>query len=401
MTGPVRLCKGLNDTQNSGVRPHVCIITFAYPQPSETFIKNHVKALHARVVAEDILDKEMTYHVSAGFPFIRNASGTARIFQYMRRHWLGGERYECTPYARQQLGEILSAERPDVILVEFGHLAAAILPVLHSFHIPFLVHFHGMDLSICWQNKKYRRQLAELSESASFLIVVNRVVQAHRLEMIGCPREKIRCIPCGAIVESDESVKDQKDRDEKHILCVSRLTKKKGLPFTLKAFQSVVARDPEARLTIIGDGPESAKCVRFIKKHGLESCVRMLGTQPHDVVLKEMYRASIFAQHSITTRAGDEEGWPVSIAEAQGTGLPVVSTRSGGIPENVVDGVTGFLVDEKDWRSMADRLMILLRDNDLRNRMGEAARRHIMVNGNAKVQGEKLRQLVFSCVSAE
>jgi glycosyltransferase involved in cell wall biosynthesis len=86
-----------------------------------------------------------------------------------------------------------------------------------------------------------------------------------------------------------------------------------------------------------------------------------------------MRDADMFLQHSITDPAtGDEEGLPVAVLEAMANALPVVATRHAGIPEAVLEGATGYLVDEGDTASMADRIVALARDADRRRNMGRA-----------------------------
>ena len=86
--------------------------------------------------------------------------------------------------------------------------------------------------------------------------------------------------------------------------------------------------------------------------------------------------ADVFCQHSVRDpETGDEEGLPIAILEAMAHGLPVVATRHAGIPDAVVDGETGFLVDERDVSAMAERLERLARDPALRRAMGAAGRR--------------------------
>jgi glycosyltransferase involved in cell wall biosynthesis len=89
-------------------------------------------------------------------------------------------------------------------------------------------------------------------------------------------------------------------------------------------------------------------------------------------VQRLLSEADIFLQHSMTDpQTGDEEGLPVAILEAMAHGLPVVSTRHAGIPEAILDGVTGYLVNEGESALMAECLVTLARDVDLRQRMGE------------------------------
>src|SRR4030095_662225 len=85
-------------------------------------------------------------------------------------------------------------------------------------------------------------------------------------------------------------------------------------------------------------------------------------------------------QHSVVAPSGDCEGTPVSILEAGATGLPVVSTRHAGIPDVVIEGDTGFLVDEGDVAGMARHMIQIARNPRLADTMGRAARKHIEQN---------------------
>ena len=86
----------------------------------------------------------------------------------------------------------------------------------------------------------------------------------------------------------------------------------------------------------------------------------------------------VYAQHSVTGPNGDTEGFAISLAEAALHGLPVVSTVHNGITENVLDGVTGFLVPEHDYEAMAEKIIYLIQNPDKAEYMGKAGKQHIM-----------------------
>jgi len=110
---------------------------------------------------------------------------------------------------------------------------------------------------------------------------------------------------------------------------------------------------------------------------GMEGAVALQGTRPHADVAAAMRGARAFVQHSVRAGDGDCEGSPVAVAEAGAAGLPAVATRHAGIPETVLDGVTGLLVEERDVDGMADRMIELARDPALAARLGRAARERI------------------------
>jgi glycosyltransferase involved in cell wall biosynthesis len=160
----------------------------------------------------------------------------------------------------------------------------------------------------------------------------------------------------------------------KHFLSVGRLVEKKGGILTLVAFHQVLQKHPDATLTIIGDGPFGEIYRQYCRGVGLLDSVNFLGAQPHEVVAKEMAKARCFVQHSVTSENNDHEGTPVAIIEAQVSGLPVVATTHAGIPEAVIDGKTGFLVEEFDVDSMAARMSDFAANTYLAESFGKEAR---------------------------
>jgi glycosyltransferase involved in cell wall biosynthesis len=112
-----------------------------------------------------------------------------------------------------------------------------------------------------------------------------------------------------------------------------------------------------------------------VRQLGLQHSVQFPGVLSPDAVAQEMRRARVFVQHSRTAEDGDEEGCPVSVMEAQLCGLPVVSTRHGGIPDVVVDQQTGRLVEEGDRLGMAEAMALLADRPDLAGAWGAAGQR--------------------------
>jgi glycosyltransferase involved in cell wall biosynthesis len=155
------------------------------------------------------------------------------------------------------------------------------------------------------------------------------------------------------------------------------MVEKKAPHLTIQAFAAARRRHPAARLRIIGYGPLMDACRSLVRTLDLADAVTFLGPQPPDVVRAEMRAARGFVQHSVQAASGDCEGLPVGILEAAASGLPVVATRHAGIPEAVLDGDTGILVDEKDVDAMALAMERILDDAGLAARMGRRGQAHV------------------------
>ena len=140
------------------------------------------------------------------------------------------------------------------------------------------------------------------------------------------------------------------------LVTVARLVPKKGIEDAIRAVAALAPKYPTLSFHIVGDGPQRSGCQTLIEELGVQNQIRLLGQQPAEGVKHALKSADIFVAPSYTASDGDIEGIPVAIMEAMASGLPVVSTNHSGIPELVMDGVTGCLVAERDVTNIAARL---------------------------------------------
>ena len=164
----------------------------------------------------------------------------------------------------------------------------------------------------------------------------------------------------------------------------------------MRAFASIAVKHPSVTLLQVGQGALTAKLQTLTKQLGIDKRVRFLGAQPHKTVLQLMQKAEIFALPSQIAKSGECEGLPIVILEASACGVPVVSTYHSGIPEAVIDGETGFLVSEKDHKSLAEKLDMLLRDRALGKKMGQQGRELINERFDIRKQTSKLEAIYDS-----
>jgi glycosyltransferase involved in cell wall biosynthesis len=145
---------------------------------------------------------------------------------------------------------------------------------------------------------------------------------------------------------------------------VAALVPHKGQKHLIEAAIAVLRQVPDARFVIAGEGELRPQLERTIKEHRLEKHVLLTGFRPDVLSLHKAF--DVFVMSSVT------EGLGTSLLDAMAAGKPVVTTTAGGIPEVVADSETGFLVPPRDYRAMADALIRLLKDPELRQRMGQA-----------------------------
>ena len=158
---------------------------------------------------------------------------------------------------------------------------------------------------------------------------------------------------------------------------VGRLVRRKGLVELLRAFEIVSKSTPDAKLVIVGDGPFRPELEALVRESPVGGRVEMKGTLTGQPLYREYASCDVFVMPSKTTSV-DMEGFGMVFLEAAYFARPAVGTRSGGIPEAVVDGETGLLVNQDDVEGLALKIKTLLADRALAERLGRNARQRVL-----------------------
>ena len=300
----------------------------------------------------------------------------------------------CPPIVYR--GEIDVLERAlespliELMHVYFGHTGVHLLPFIKQWDRPVLVSFHGADVRKREDRSDYFDRLKELFEVVPLVLARSDSLKKRLIEL-GCPEKKIRLNRAGIPLDSYPFVKRTPPEDGAwRITQACRLIPKKGIFTALDAFAKFHKEYPKATFTIAGEGALQDSLHQKILSLNLERSVILSGFLSHRE-LKHLYDCShIFLHPSQMTRDFDQEGVPNSMLEAMATGLPVVATFHGGIPEAVKDGESGFLLPERDSDGISDALKKMCSAPDQWAAMGQAASRAIYENFEQDAQIEKL-----------
>ena len=349
-----------DERRPSGDLQAVVVVIPSEPVVSETFIRAHIDRLPARVVP-----------VSGWPPRIGGRAVLSWSTRALYKVWRTVSQ-SATDSGTRAYQKVFRLYRPLAVLAEYGIMGVRVLPACRKANVPLIVHFHGYDGSMHTVLAEHAETYPVLFQQAAAVIVVSRPMQ-RKLISLGAPPEKVyRSFSSGA--DCRQFVGGDPANTLASFIAVGRFTQKKAPDATLRAFAKVRRLYPEAVLRMIGGGPLLADCRRLANDLGIEDGVTFLGPQPPPVVREELRRARCFVQHSVEAPSGDTEGTPISIIEAGATGLPVIATRHAGIPDVVIEGETGFLVDEHDVEGMARHMLQIARDPELAGRLGRAAR---------------------------
>lgn len=179
------------------------------------------------------------------------------------------------------------------------------------------------------------------------------------------------------------------------VACVSRLVPRKGQDTLLRAWPAVRAAVPDARLLLVGGGPYRPALERLARDLQVADAVVFTGTVPAADLAAHYDAGDVFAMPCRTRRHGlDVEGLGIVYLEASATGLPVVAGNSGGAPDAVLDGRTGYVVAGEDTAAVADRVSALLADPAGASALGAAGRAWVESSWRWPAIGSRLRSLL-------
>ena len=166
-------------------------------------------------------------------------------------------------------------------------------------------------------------------------------------------------------------------RSHRTVLFVGRLVRRKGLTDLLSAFEIVSESVPDCRLVIVGDGPFRPELEELVSRSSARDRIELKGMLTGRPLYQEYASCDVFVMPSRATSV-DTEGFGMVFLEAAYFSRPAVGTRAGGIPEAVVDGETGLLVDQEDVNGLASKITTLLTDRALSDRLGRRARERVL-----------------------
>jgi colanic acid/amylovoran biosynthesis glycosyltransferase len=308
----------------------------------------------------------------ARFVTLEDAPLTERARQVLLR--------DPRPLARR-----LAPLRPALIHAHFGVEGVYAAPLAARLRIPLLVNFHGFDATLTagallrscrpsWIHFLLGR--ARLPRQAAAILCTSDFLRAE-LEARGYPPACLRTHYLGVDTERLRPGPPE-NRRPGLVVHAARLVPFKGTAVLIDAFRRVAAQAPRAELVVIGAGPERARCEALAGALVASGRVRFLGAIPNPEVLDWMSRAALLCQPSLRAPDGHREGLGVVLLEAAAVGVPAIVSRSGGMPEAVEDGRTGYVVEEGDAAGLAERILRLIARDEDAVAMGRAARARVV-----------------------
>ncbi|HEY3396309.1 MAG TPA: glycosyltransferase [Armatimonadota bacterium] len=249
-----------------------------------------------------------------------------------------------------------------------------------------------------------QREYAEELERAPLAVAASEFVQRGMQGLVGpAHRDKIRLVRCG--IAPDKFSAAEPGERPYDVICVAGFGPTKGIEYLIRA-AALLRRDrPGVRIISVGGpAPFHREFADWLQGEPARAAAgeafEFIGPCDHATVQTLLRSAKVFALPCVVTEEGRMDGLPVALMEAAAAGLPLVSTAVAGIPELVVDGVTGLLVPQRDPEALAAAIARLLEDEDLRARLGQAARRRVEEEFTRELNGQRLAE-AFAAVVAD
>lgn len=292
-----------------------------------------------------------------------------------------------------------------LIHAHFGPDATYALSLTKNLDIPLISTYHGYDVLTDRTQlaqlggariKHYFRHEAELKARGAKFIAVSEYVKRALLRH-GYPEERIIQHYMGVDTDRFTPLAGTPDSSlDPFLLSVARHVEFKGIPTLLKAFAEFARNNKDVQLIQIGSGPLLERHKLLATELGIAERVDFKGAVPHETVRSLMQQTLAFCGPSQTASNGGGEALGIVFCEASASGVPVLTTRHGGIPEVVLDGETGFLVNEGDAPALADAMSLVVRNRSLGNQLGQAGRARMVEKFDVKSQSALLEDIYDS-----
>ena len=411
-------------------RNRVAIVLKGYPRLSETFVAQEILGLKRLGVAFDLVslrlptDKkthpvhdeiaatplnlpEYLYtdplRVLRGWRIARRLPGYAAARAMFLKDW----RRDPTPNRGRRFGQalVLAAELPEetgLLYVHFLHTPGSVARYAAVMRgLPFGVSAHAKDI---WTIPDWEK--TEKLGDCAFLVTCTAANAAH-LKGLAPDPARVDLVYHGldfsrfpAPDARPFSARDGCDpADPVRILTVGRLVDKKGHHGLIEALGRL-PKDVSFKLDIVGGGPLKTELAELARRRGVAGRIRFLGLMAQAEILKLYREADLFALNCRISDDGDRDGLPNVLMEAQSQGLLCLSTKVSAVPELLVDGETGLLVEPDDAEALAAAMERAIRDPALRDRLGAAGLAHVRAVFGAEAGIEAVHRRIEAVLSA-
>ena len=359
----------------------ICIIQYNLGATSETFLTRHI----------ELIKPHFKVHCITGSIQDNTILASRKIHDYTKQG-----KFECILnrikvrigfskylYSKNILKTIRKIQ-PDLIVFQFAFIPALLSNSLKHIEQPYIVIHHGTDLNRAIEDRAYYNSLKKVWKYSSHVVTISNFLYKKAIKL-GCPSDKCSEIPLGVplLKNSNKPTPATIKKNTFSILSIGRLEKVKNHSFLINAYINFVKRHPNTQLTIIGSGSEKNNLKNIINKYNLANNIHLTGKLDFNNVIKYIYESDVLCLLSKRVNENgivQEEGLGLTLLEGAIYKKPLIGTKSGGIPEIVINQETGLLIEVDDIVGLVDSLNYLINNPNECERLGNNAYNHAVNN---------------------
>ncbi|MGD1909704.1 MAG: glycosyltransferase [Rivularia sp. (in: cyanobacteria)] len=300
------------------------------------------------------------------------------VFKYGKRAASLRLFYSTLPFIKVSKYDIIHCQFGRQAVCKFGPYSyeGVVLRDIGAVKGKLITTFRGYDIS--WYIHKYGENVYEELFKKGDFFFANCDFFRKRAIQLGCDENKIIVHGSGIDCNRFKFKARYPDVTGKiRIATTGRLVEKKGIEYAICAIAEVAKKYPNIEFNIIGDGELKKRFVKIIKELNIADKVNLKGWRNQKEIIDILDETHIFVAPSVTASDGNQDAPVNTLKEAMAMGLPVIGTLHGGIPELIEDGISGFLVPERDPSAIADKLIYLIQHPEIWQQMGLSGRKKV------------------------
>lgn len=341
--------------------------------------------------------------------FLIKAKKTSLLFKFLFFLLINRDLSKSIGRMLSQSSIFFDSSSPDQWVIQCSRpvlMGVVGLAVKIRFGHPYVVYIHGSELLT--QSKRFnRKKLFGLVMSHADLVIANSNYTRSEANKI-CRITDIKVINLGAELdvfypEKKKMTIMQKYKiapNSKILLTIGHLVPRKGHDNVIRSLPEILDKHPEVYYLIVGQGPDKDRLTKIAKELKVLSNVRFCGFIPNEELRDYFNVCDIFVMPNREEHR-DVEGFGIVFLEANACKKPVIGGNSGGVPDAIEDGKTGFLVDPYNIVDIKDKLMFLIENPDIANEMGENGFKKVIEKSNWQSVCQSINKLIFQCLNAK
>jgi|SRR6056297_152892 len=350
-----------------------------YLNPSETFIdglvRNHetYKPIITTCYAKSFTDNLNLYEMpKSGIEGLKN---TLQL------------KLNMTP---SFLFDVVRKESPNIIHGHFGLDSYRLIRLRKKTGLPLVVNFYGHDVIRLPREFGWKKRYARLKNNMDWAVAVSEDMKRN-LVKLGFDKERISVIKLAVDMNSIE-FKHRKSAGPR-LMMVGRCVEKKGFIYALRALNEIRQVIPGVTLDLYGYGELLTDLKKYVNENELAHCVTFHGFTDNEDIFKALYNHDILLVPSVQAKDGDREGLPQTTVEGMATGIPVIASDHAGLPELVIDEVTGLQVPTRNSDALKHAVIKLNKNPELAEKVSKGGRQMVEKEHDLSKQVRKTEQL--------